>query len=253
MTTANPPIILMPDVQASFTNLCATLQQAIAGSKTAFRQTALSSQENQQRAVRQMQETLHQSLQHLAQSSRDSVESYQNSLKEALSSLNTRFDRLTPDQRTALIHDLTNERLQTATTDYLDWLVSQSEESSPRQLSTEILVRLTVSDSLESPLETPANAQEEAFKEEYEKLSPTTQEVVEETSRLKTLLFNRKFLMEVFTAWMKTDIFEIKLLGFICSLALGVAAALYNKPCPSKSDKDSQIFGNPSKQQHDKN
>lgn len=253
MTTANPPIILMPDVQASFTNLCATLQQAIAGSKTAFRQTALSSQENQQRAVRQMQETLRQSLQHLAQSSRDSVENYQNALKEALSSLNTRFDRLTPDQRTALIHDLTSERLQTATTDYLDWLVSQSEESSPRQLSTEILVRLTVSDSLESHLETPANAQEEAFKEEYEKLSPTTQEVVEETSRLKTLLFNRKFLMEVFTAWMKTDIFEIKLLGFICSLALGVAAALYNKPCPSKSDKDSQIFGNPSKQQHDKN
>ena len=253
MTTANPPIILMPDVQASLASLCMTFQNAIAASQTAIQQAALSSQENQQRAVRQMQETLRQSLQHLAQSSRDSVENYQNALKEALSSLNTRFDRLTPDQRTALIHDLTSERLQTATTDYLDWLVSQSEESSPRQLSTEILVRLTVSDSLESPLETPANAQEEAFKEEYEKLSPTTQEVVEETSRLKTLLFNRKFLMEVFTAWMKTDIFEIKLLGFICSLALGVAAALYNKPCPSKSDKDSQIFGNPSKQQHDKN
>ena len=236
MTTANPPVSLMPNIQAPLASLCATFQQA-----------TLSSQENQQRTLQQMQEMLRRSLQHLAQSSRDSVENYQNVLNEALSSLNTRFDRLSPDQRTTLIHDLTNERLQTATIDYLDWLVSQSEETSPRQLSTEILVRLTVSDSLESSLETPANAQEEAFKEEYEKLSPTTQEVVEETSRLKTLLVNRKFLMEVFTEWMKTDIFEIKLLGFICSLALGVAAALYNKPCPSESDKDSQIFGNPSK------
>ena len=230
MTTANPPVSLMPNIQAPLSSLCATFQQA-----------TLSSQENQQRALQQMQEMLRRSLQHLAQSSRDSVENYQNVLNEALSSLNTRFDRLSPDQRTALIHDLTNERLQTATIDYLDWLVSQSEEASPRQLSTEILVRLTVSDSLESSLETPANAQEEAFKEEYEKLSPTTQEVVEETSRLKTLLVNRKFLMEVFTEWMKTDIFEIKLLGFICSLALGVAAALYNKPDPRKPDKDSEV------------
>ncbi|WP_311650859.1 hypothetical protein [Selenomonas artemidis] len=230
MTTANPPVSLMPNIQAPLASLCATFQQA-----------KLSSQENQQRALQQMQEMLCRSLQHLAQSSRDSVENYQNVLNEALSSLNTRFDRLSPDQRTALIHDLTNERLQTATIDYLDWLVSQSEEASPRQLSTEILVRLTVSDSLESSLETPANAQEEAFKEEYEKLSPTTQEVVEETSRLKTLLVNRKFLMEIFTEWMKTDIFEIKLLGFICSLALGVAAALYNKPDPRKPDKDSEV------------
>lgn len=138
MTTANPPIILMPDVQASFTNLCATLQQAIAGSKTAFRQTALSSQENQQRAVRQMQETLRRSLQHLAQSSRDSVESYQNALKEALSSLNTHLDSLTPDQRTTLIDELSNERLQTVTRDYLDWLVSQSEEPPAKQVSLEI-------------------------------------------------------------------------------------------------------------------
>lgn len=230
MTTANPPVSPMPNIQAPLASLCATFQQA-----------TLSSQENQQRTLQQMQEMLRRSLQHLAQSSRDSVENYQNVLNEALSSLNTRFDRLSPDQRTALIHDLTNERLQTATIDYLDWLVSQSEEASPRQLSTEILVRLTVSDSLESSLETPANAQEEAFKEEYEKLSPTTQEVVEETSRLKTLLVNRNFLMEVFTEWMKTDIFEIKLLGFICSLALGVAAALYNKPDPRKPDKDSEV------------
>lgn len=230
MTTANPPVSPMPNIQAPLASLCATFQQA-----------TLSSQENQQRTLHQMQEMLRRSLQHLAQSSRDSVESYQNALNEALSSLNMRLDRLSPDQRTTLIHDLTNERLQTATTDYLDWLVSQSEEASPRQLSTEILVRLTVSDSLESSLETPANAQEEAFKEEYEKLSPTTQEVVEETSRLKTLLVNRKFLMEVFTEWMKTDIFEIKLLGFICSLALGVAAALYNKPDPRKPDKDSEV------------
>ena len=230
MTTANPPVSPMPNIQAPLASLCATFQQA-----------KLSSQENQQRALQQMQEMLRRSLQHLAQSSRDSVESYQNALNEALSSLNMRLDRLSPDQRTTLIHDLTNERLQTATIDYLDWLVSQSEEASPRQLSTEILVRLTVSDSLESSLETPANAQEEAFKEEYEKLSQTTQEVVEETSRLKTLLVNRKFLMEVFTEWMKTDIFEIKLLGFICSLALGVAAALYNKPDPRKPDKDSEV------------
>lgn len=168
MSTANPPIILMPDVQASFTNLCATLQQAIAGSKTAFRQTALSSQENQQRAVRQMQETLRQSLQHLAQSSRDSVESYQNSLKEALSSLNTRLDSLTPDQRTTLINDLSNERLQTVTRDYLDWLVSQSEDPPVKQISVEIECSATIVPSdgpnLES-LEAIINEEEKSFTE----------------------------------------------------------------------------------------
>ena len=166
MSTANPPITVTPDVQASLASLCVTFQKAIAASQTAIQQAALSSQENQQRAVRQMQETLRQSLQHLAQSSRDSVESYQNSLKEALSSLNTRFDRLTPDQRTALIHDLTNERLQTVTRDYLDWLVSQSEDPPVKQISVEIECSATIVPSdapnLES-LEAIINEEEKSF------------------------------------------------------------------------------------------
>lgn len=249
MTTANPPIILMPDVQASLASLCMTFQNAIAASQTAIQQAALSSQENQQRAVRQMQETLRRSLQHLAQSSRDSVENYQNALKEALSSLNTRLDSLTPDQRTTLINDLSNERLQTVTRDYLDWLVSQSEEEPRKTVVVEITGTVTLSaDDAPAPIDPT-----EVFREEYGHLSPTTQEIVEETSRLKTLFFNKNFLLGVFTSWMNTNIFEIQLLGFLCSLALGVAAALYNKPYPSESDKDSQIFGNPSKQQHDKN
>nr|DAR70853.1 MAG TPA: hypothetical protein [Caudoviricetes sp.] len=168
MSTANPPITVTPDVQASLASLCVTFQKAIAASQTAIQQAALSSQENQQRAVRQMQETLRQSLQHLAQSSRDSVESYQNSLKEALSSLNTRFDRLTPDQRTALIHDLTNERLQTVTRDYLDWLVSQSEDPPVKQISVEIECSATIVPSdapnLES-LEAIINEEEKSFTE----------------------------------------------------------------------------------------
>lgn len=168
MSTANPPITVMPDVQASLASLCVTFQKAIAASQTAIQQAALSSHENQQRAVRQMQETLHQSLQHIAQSSRDSVESYQNALKEALSSLNTRFDRLTPDQRTALIHDLTNERLQTATIDYLDWLVFQSEEPPAKQVSLEIecSARIVPSDApnLES-LEAIIDEEEKNFTE----------------------------------------------------------------------------------------
>lgn len=237
MTVASPSVVLTPDVQASLTNLCATFQQTIAGSKNAIQQAALSSRENQQRAVQQMQETLRKSLQHLAQSSRGSVESYQNALKEALLSLNTRLASLTPDQRATLIDELSNERLQTVTRDYLDWLVSQSEEEPKKTVVAEITGTVTLSaDDAPAPIDPT-----EAFREEYGQLSPTTQEIVEETSRLKTLFFNKVFLLGVFTSWMNTDIFEIQLLGFLCSLALGVAVALYNKPDSSKSDKNSQV------------
>jgi hypothetical protein len=243
MSTANPPITVMPDVQASLASLCVTFQKAIAASQTAIQQAALSSHENQQRTLRQMQEALSQSLVYLARSSRTTAENFQNDLKEALSSLNTRLSNLTPDQRTTLINDLSNERLQTVTRDYLDWLVSQSEEEPRKTVVAEITGTVTLSaDDAPAPIDPT-----EVFREEYGHLSPTTQEIVEETSRLKTLFFNKKFLLGVFTSWMNTDIFEIQLLGFLCSLALGVAAALYNKPCPSESDKDSQIFGNPSK------
>lgn len=247
MTTANPPIILVPDVQASLASLCMTFQNAIAASQTAIQQAALSSQENQQRAVRQMQETLRRSLQHLAQSSRDSVENYQNALKEALSSLNTRLDSLTPDQRAALIDDLSNKRLQTVTRDYLDWLVSQSEEASPRQLSIELPVRLTVSDPVETVPETPAISQLEAFNAEYDQLSPTTQEVIKHFPLIQNVLFNKDYLMTTFLAWTTNDIPAINLIGFLCSLALLVTVTLYNKPDSSKPDKDSQVTGNPSK------
>lgn len=168
MTVASPSVVLTPDVQASLTNLCATFQQTIAGSKNAIQQAALSSRENQQRAVQQMQETLRQSLQHLAQSSRGSVESYQNALEEALLSLNTRLASLTPDQRATLIDELSNERLQTAAKDYLDWLVSQSEEPPAKQVSLEIKcsARIIPSDgpNLES-LEAIINEEEKSFAE----------------------------------------------------------------------------------------
>lgn len=253
MTTANPSITVMPDVQASLASLCVTFQKAIAASQTAIQQAALSSHENQQRALRQMQESLSQSLGHLARSSRTTAENFQNALKEALSSLNTRLDSLTPDQRATLIDDLSNKRLQTVTRDYLDWLVSQSEEASPRQLSIELPVRLTVSAPVETVPETPASSQLEAFNTEYDQLSPTTQEVIKHFPLIQNVLFNKDYLMTTFLAWTTNDIPAINLIGFLCSLALLVTVTLYNKPDSSKPDKDSQISGNPSKQQHDKN
>ena len=168
MSTANPPITVTPDVQASLASLCVTFQKAIAASQTAIQQAALSSQENQQRTLRQMQEALSQSLVYLARSSRTTAENFQNDLKEALSSLNTRLDSLTPDQRAALIHDLTNERLQTVTRDYLDWLVSQSEDPPVKQISVEIECSATIVPSdapnLES-LEAIINEEEKSFTE----------------------------------------------------------------------------------------
>jgi len=243
MSTANPLITVMPDVQASLASLCVTFQNAIAASQTTIQQAALSSRENQQRALRQMQESLSQSLGHLARSSRTTAENFQNELKEAISSLNTRLSSLTPDQRAALIDDLSSPRLQTATRDYLEWLLSQSKEGSPHYLSSEFTVRLTISDSVtstvESTVEASSTSPAEAFNEEYERLSPTTREVVEEDPRLKTLLHNKAFLLSLCIAWMENDLLAISIFGFFCSLALGITVGLYNKPDSGKPDKDS--------------
>ena len=228
MSTANPPITVTPDVQASLASLCVTFQKAIAASQTAIQQAALSSQENQQRAVRQMQETLRQSLQHLAQSSRDSVESYQNSLKEALSSLNTRLESLTPDQRTTLIDDLSNERLQTVTRDYLDWLVSQSEDPPVKQISVEIECAATI-----VPNGTPnVESLEAIISEEEENFAKTTKTFLKDTVNTvaENIQSNRDALLKLADSLISSNNDLLVSVGMVLSAIL--LLAFFKKKSP---------------------